>query len=66
MMEFSGAHYYMPPEIIKRDVYDHHSDIWSLGIITYLLLSGNYPFQATSTKDLHEQILEGKLAFFEP
>ncbi|CAI2730402.1 unnamed protein product [Schistosoma spindalis] len=36
--------YYVPPEILNFERYDKSCDIWSLGIITYILLSGCPPF----------------------
>ena len=39
-----GSAMYMSPELIKRDNYNEKVDIWSIGIITYMLLSGRAPF----------------------
>ena len=35
-----GSPTYMAPEIILNEVYNEKVDIWSVGIITYMLLSG--------------------------
>ena len=43
-----GTITYMAPEILLRKKYNEKVDIWSVGVITYLLLSGNYPFYAVS------------------
>lgn len=44
MKEVLGSPLYMPPEIIKREKYDNKVDIWSAGIVAYILVSGRVPF----------------------
>ena len=44
--EFLGTPYYIAPEITKHLTYGTKCDIWSLGVITYLLLTGEMPFEA--------------------
>ena len=39
-----SAPYYMAPEVVKGN-YKDKSDIWSLGVLLYLLVSGYLPFQ---------------------
>ena len=39
-----GSPLYMAPEIIQNKVYNEKVDIWSIGVITYMLLSGSNPF----------------------
>ena len=39
----AGNPYYMAPEVIKES-YDEKCDLWSAGIILYILLSGQHPF----------------------
>lgn len=41
---YCGTVDYMAPEIVKNLPYDHHVDIWSLGILLYELLHGFAPF----------------------
>lgn len=45
-----GSPLYMAPEIIQQKVYNEKVDIWSIGVITYMLLSGRNPFPG-KTKD---------------
>ena len=49
------------PEIIKGK-YDKSCDIWSLGIIVYILLCGYPPFNGTDNQ-IYEAILKGKFKF---
>lgn len=54
-----GTPYYMAPEVIKRD-YTEKCDLWSCGVILYIILIGYPPFQAPTLKELQNLILEGK------
>ena len=51
----------MAPEIVSK--IDHcpiYTDMWSLGILFYVLLQGNYPFRAKSENELFEKIRRGQ------
>lgn len=54
--------YYMAPEVIKKK-YNQKCDVWSLGIILYILLSGVPPFAAKTDKEIYELILKGAIPF---
>lgn len=40
-----GSPIYMAPEIFEGKEYNEKVDIWALGVITYILLSGKAPYQ---------------------
>ncbi|CAL0301163.1 unnamed protein product [Lupinus luteus] len=57
-----GSAYYVPPEVLRRS-YGKEIDVWSAGIILYILLSGVPPFWAETEKGIFNAILEGELDF---
>jgi len=46
----------MAPEVIKGQNYNEKVDIWSLGVITYMLISGRNPFPG-NTKERVKQLI---------
>ena len=50
-----GTPYYMAPEMTEGHSYPQ-SDIWSLGVIVYLSLTGKYPFEAKENENLFQII----------
>lgn len=54
--DFVGTPYYMPPEIVNNEKYGSQCDIWSLGVLTYFIIEGQYPFTASKRKELFRKI----------
>lgn len=50
----------MAPEVVRKEKYNQQCDIWSAGIILYLLLAGAPPFMGKDDKETIKQIIEGK------
>ena len=44
----AGTPEFISPEVVNYEDVSPHTDMWSVGVITYLLLSGESPFQGTS------------------
>jgi predicted Ser/Thr protein kinase len=53
-----GTTAYMSPEQSRAFVVDARSDIWSLGVVLYEMISGHAPFRGQTTSDLIVSILE--------
>ena len=49
-----GSPLYMAPEIIKGYTYNEKVDIWSTGVITYMLITGKNPYPGKSKKDIQK------------
>ncbi|KAL3617497.1 Calcium-dependent protein kinase 13 [Castilleja foliolosa] len=60
--EIVGSPYYMAPEVLRRS-YGPEIDIWSAGVILYILLCGVPPFWAESEQGVAQAIIRGKIDF---
>lgn len=62
-----GTPGYVAPEILKGGDYDEYVDLWSTGVIIYILLCGYPPFQgATGTNQMYKKIKRGQYSFPSP
>lgn len=57
-----GSAYYVAPEVLRRR-YGPEIDIWSAGVILYILLSGVPPFWAETEQGIFDAILRGNTDF---
>ncbi|KAF6200249.1 hypothetical protein GE061_006552 [Apolygus lucorum] len=61
---YCGSLIYASPEILKgKPYYPKCSDIWSLGIVTYIMLNKTMPFSETNTRALHKLQMEKQWNF---
>ena len=59
LSKITGTSHYMAPEVIKEN-YTEQCDLWSCGVIMYLLLSGEFPFNGSSSQQITAHVLNGK------
>ncbi|KAM1187900.1 hypothetical protein ACFX2J_023767 [Malus domestica] len=60
--EIVGSPYYMAPEVLRRN-YGSEVDVWSAGVILYILLCGVPPFWAESEEGIAQAIVRGTIDF---
>lgn len=56
---------FVAPEILKNIPHDQSSDLWSVGVIVYILLVGYPPFMRDTQAELFQQIRTGNWQFVE-
>ncbi len=62
LRETLGTPYYIAPEVLL-DTYNEKCDVWSIGVILFVLLSGTAPFNGVGDDDILESVKRGAFAF---
>lgn len=61
-----GSPGYVAPEVLTDDSYDKSVDMWSVGVILYILLSGYPPFFGDTSSELFKKIIDCNYDFDDP
>lgn len=63
-IQLYGHPEFVAPEIANKQPVSLSSDMWSVGIITYLLLTGSSPFLGENDRETLKNVQQGKVNFF--
>ncbi|XP_010934324.2 phosphoenolpyruvate carboxylase kinase 2-like [Elaeis guineensis] len=58
-----GTPYYVAPEVVAGRDYDEKVDVWSAGVVLYIMLSGMPPFYGDTAVEIFEKVLRANLRF---
>ena len=53
----------MAPEVYKEQEYDEKIDIWSVGVLSYLLLTGETPFNGRTQDDIGFEVCNNEVNY---
>lgn len=66
LKDIHGTSYYVAPEVLNYQGYNERCDVWSIGVILYILLTGIPPFDGDDDAQICEQVKIGKPSYSQP
>lgn len=61
---YCGSLYFAAPELLRASPYKGPEiDVWSLGVVIYVMVTGSVPFDDSTMPGLHEKIKRGQVAY---
>ncbi|CDJ64667.1 LOW QUALITY PROTEIN: CAM kinase (incomplete catalytic triad), putative [Eimeria necatrix] len=63
LRKICGSPHYLSPEMLRRS-YSFPADMWSLGVLVFVMLYGRYPFQGPSSLHVCKSILHNEVNYF--
>ena len=58
-----GTPFFISPEILLSKSYDEKADIWGVGVMVFLLFSGDLSFMGAKQREMYKVIISGKYEF---
>ncbi|PIN14758.1 Ca2+/calmodulin-dependent protein kinase, EF-Hand protein superfamily [Handroanthus impetiginosus] len=58
-----GTPYYVAPEVVSGRDYNEKVDVWSAGVVLYIMLAGIPPFYGETAKEIFEAVVRANLRF---
>ncbi|ONK54798.1 uncharacterized protein A4U43_UnF11210 [Asparagus officinalis] len=58
-----GTAHYVAPEVVRGEEYGERVDVWSAGVVMYVMLGGVYPFVGEDVGEVFSAVLRGNLRF---
>ncbi|EJK46521.1 hypothetical protein THAOC_34806 [Thalassiosira oceanica] len=62
MSRVVGTPYYIDPNVLRKN-YTRSCDLWSVGIVAYILIAGHPPFNKMDVSAIHRAVLKGRYRF---
>jgi serine/threonine protein kinase len=63
MDTFIGTPAYIAPEIVQKEKYTEKVDIWSLGVIAFIMILNRIPFNLSNDRIIYKQVVSKELDF---
>ena len=60
---FQSSSYYNSPEVVKDDFYNEKCDVWSAGVILFMLLTGKPPYDGKDDRGIRDSIKRGDFKY---